>query len=112
MLAAMLTVSRTREEAPAAASQPVSSCLNAVVLLSQTPILLSHSAGMFLKKASWSTIRLTSSSCRPKFSKCVCACVQGLHEVWIKSRQKVGAFFSFRVDVAPHQTAAAAVNPV
>lgn len=51
MLAAMLTVSRTREEAPAAASLPVSSCLNAVVLLSQTPILLSHSAGMFLKKA-------------------------------------------------------------
>lgn len=50
MLAGMHTVSRTGEEAPAAASLPVSSCLNAVVPFSQTPILLSHSAGMFLKK--------------------------------------------------------------
>lgn len=34
----------------------------------------------------------------------VCVCVQDLHEVRIKSRQKVGAFSVFRVDVAPRQT--------
>lgn len=36
------TASRAGDEAVAAASLPVSSCLNAVVPLSQTPILLSH----------------------------------------------------------------------
>lgn len=37
----------------------------------------------------------------------VCVCVDQ-HAVWIKSRQKVGAFFFSGLDVAPRHTASAA----
>lgn len=42
MLSGMHTVSRPGEEALAAACLPVSSCLNAVVLLNQTPVFASQ----------------------------------------------------------------------
>lgn len=38
---------------------------------------------------------------------CVCVCADQ-HAVWIKSRQKVGAFFFSGLDVAPHHIASAA----